>query len=119
WISPNMSEFCAHLCATTCATPPAPIMRTFFFIFCRCFLFQRFPAIYYTSRLPSGRNRFSFASRINTATQGSGERTLEIRVIEFADDFDRAVEFAHGNGWHFHAIKPVLLDHGITGRILK
>ncbi len=32
WMSPSTSLFCAHLCATTCATPPAPIMSTFFFI---------------------------------------------------------------------------------------
>jgi hypothetical protein len=28
WMSPSTSLFCAHLCATTCATPPAPMIRT-------------------------------------------------------------------------------------------
>ncbi len=73
-------------------------------------------------RVPGALSRgtcLSFTPPSNTATQGSGERTLEIRVIKFADNFDRAVEFTHGNGWHFHAIKPVLLDHRITGCIFK
>src|SRR5690606_14181916 len=32
WMSPSRMLFCAHLCAATCATPPAPMMRTLRFI---------------------------------------------------------------------------------------
>jgi len=32
WMSPKRSLFCAHLCATTWATPPAPTIRTLRFM---------------------------------------------------------------------------------------
>ena len=50
--------------------------------------------------------------------QGLRQALLEIGKVEFANGTHAAVEFLDGNRRHLHAIEPVLLDHGVAGRIL-
>src|SRR5690606_9272573 len=95
WMSPSTSLFCAHLCATTCATPPAPMMRMVFFMSAR-----------------------SLLSVSGVACEASRKARLEVRIGEFADRPDRAVRLADRDRRHLDAVEPVLLDHGVTGRIL-
>src|SRR6185369_15865727 len=83
---PNRSLFWAHLWAETCATAPAPTMRTFGFIL---------------------------------LCAKSGEAATEIIVCKLSHKFNAAVEPAHHNGGHLHAIEPVHLDHGVTRGVVE
>src|SRR5690606_626581 len=96
WMSPSTSLFCAHLCATTCATPPAPMMRTFFFMSARSLL------------------RFG----VGVWGEASRQAGRVVRIGELADEPHGAVELADRDRGHAHAVEPVLLDHGVAGRVL-
>src|SRR5690606_13060509 len=47
----------------------------------------------------------------------SGEGTYKIVKAKLAHQLDVAVKLPHRDGWHLHAIEPVLLDHGVTRRV--
>src|SRR5215470_14313522 len=83
---PNRSLFWAHLWAETCATAPAPTMRTFGFIL---------------------------------LCAKSGEAAAEIIVCKLSYKFNAAVESAHHDGRHLHAIEPVHFDHGVTRGVVE
>src|SRR5947209_9601298 len=83
---PNRSLFWAHLWADTCATAPAPTMRTFGFIL---------------------------------LCAKSGEAAAEIIVCKLSHKFNPAVEPAHHDGRHLHAIEPVHFDHGVTCGVVE
>src|SRR5690349_7196681 len=84
-MSPRISLFWAHLCAVAWATPPAPMISTFFF----------------TSSVPSL----------------LGKALTVVLVGEFLDGLDPAVQPADDDRWHLEPIEPVLLDHGVAGRV--
>src|SRR5262245_42732056 len=83
---PNRSLFWAHLWAETCATAPAPTMRTFGFIL---------------------------------LCAKSGEAATEIIVSKLSHKFNAAVEPAHHDGRHLHAIEPIHFDHGVTRGVVE
>src|SRR5258705_11623444 len=83
---PNRSLFWAHLWAETCATAPAPTMRTLGFIL---------------------------------LCAKSGEAATEIIVCKLPHKFNAAVEPAHHDGRHLHAIEPVHFDHGVTRGVVE
>src|SRR5690606_11614528 len=47
----------------------------------------------------------------------SGEGTRKIFESKLTYQFNLTVQLADGDGWHFHAIEPILLYHCVTGRI--
>src|SRR5471032_121960 len=84
-IRPSSSLCCAHLWATTLATPPAPMIRTFFF---NCFI-----------------------SPLSASLRKAGQVVV---VTKFTNHLDGTVELFHYDGRHFQAVEPVFLDHGVA-----
>src|SRR3989344_985562 len=84
-IRPRSSLCCAHLWATTLATPPAPMIRTFFF---NCF--------------------------ISPLSASSGQAGQVVVVTKCTNHLDCTVELFHYDGRHFQAVEPVFLDHGVA-----
>src|SRR5450830_1325542 len=84
-IRPSSSLCCAHLWATTLATPPAPMIRTFFF---NCFI-----------------------SPLSASLRKAGQVVV---VTKFTNHFDCTVELFHYDGRPFQAVEPVFLDHGVA-----
>src|SRR5690606_7599149 len=88
WISPKSMLFCAHLCATTCATPPAPTIRTLRFI--------------------------GQTSSLQSREILSGQAADVIAIGKLAYLAYAAIELLDGNGRHVDAVEPVLLHHGVA-----
>src|SRR5690606_17201681 len=91
WMSPSSSLFCAHLCATTWPTPPAPMIRTLCFIE---------PLLL-----------------IRLCRPDSGQAADVVGTGKVAHQAHAAVHFTDGDGRHVHAVEPVLLDHGVAAGV--
>ena len=52
-------------------------------------------------------------------TAASGQAVAVVFVAEAALHLDAAIKPSDGDGGHGHAIEPVLLDHGVAGRVLQ
>src|SRR5690606_13721343 len=103
WISPSTSLAIAALWATTCATPPAPMIRMFFF----------------TSHVtPISEVEPSYAT---LSKSGSHPRLRQApRVVlkrEPANEFHLSVQVTYRDRRHLDPVEPVLLDHGVAAGI--